>query len=102
MVKILTEENFKQTITEQLPVLVDFWAEWCGPCAMMSPIVEQLAQENDELVVAKLNVDEAPAIAAEYGISAIPTIILFKDGKPAATAVGVRSKDELLKMIRGN
>lgn len=102
MVKILTEENFKQTITEQLPVLVDFWAEWCGPCAMMSPIVEQLAQENDELVVAKLNVDEAPAIAAEYGISAIPTIILFKNGKPAATAVGVRSKDELLKMIRGN
>ena len=101
MVKILSEENFSQEVlNNSKTVLVDFWAEWCGPCKMMSPIVDEIAEENEEFTVGKVNVDECPNLAAHYRISAIPTIIVFKNGFPAATVVGFRPKDELLKIAK--
>lgn len=101
MVKTLSEENFSQEVlNNSKTVLVDFWAEWCGPCKMMSPIVDEIAEENEELTVGKVNVDECPNLAAHYRISAIPTIIVFKNGFPAATVVGFRPKDELLKIAK--
>ena len=101
MVKTLSEENFSQEVlNNSKTVLVDFWAEWCGPCKMMSPIVDEIAEENEEFTVGKVNVDECPNLAAHYRISAIPTIIVFKNGFPAATVVGFRPKDELLKIAK--
>ena len=101
MVKTLSEENFSQEVlNNNKTVLVDFWAEWCGPCKMMSPIVDEIAEENEEFTVGKVNVDECPNLAAHYRISAIPTIIVFKNGFPAATVVGFRPKDELLKIAK--
>lgn len=101
MVKTLSEENFSQEVlNNSKTVLVDFWADWCGPCKMMSPIVDEIAEENEEFTVGKVNVDECPNLAAHYRISAIPTIIVFKNGFPAATVVGFRPKDELLKIAK--
>lgn len=101
MVKTLSEENFSQEVlNNSKTVLVDFWAEWCGPCKMMSPIIDEIADENEEFTVGKVNVDECPNLAAHYRISAIPTIIVFKNGFPAATVVGFRPKDELLKIAK--
>ena len=101
MVKTLSEENFSQEVlNNSKTVLVDFWAEWCGPCKMMSPIVDEIAEENEEFTVGKVNVDECPNLAAHYRISAIPTIIVFKNGFPAATVVGFRPKVELLKIAK--
>ena len=93
----ITTENFEQEVLQcEKPVLVDFYADWCGPCKMMAPIVEGLAQGYDGKVkVGKLNIDDEMEIAQQYRVMSIPTFILFKDGKAVETSVGAMSKDEL-------
>jgi len=98
---ILNNENFKsEVIDSDKPVIVDFWAEWCGPCKKLGPIISQIADEkSDSVKVCKLNVDDEMAIAEKYGIQSIPTVILFKNGEPAETSVGLRSKDDLIALF---
>lgn len=95
----LTNANFDEIIAGEKPVLVDFWAEWCGPCRMMAPIIEEISESREDITVGKLNVDSEADIANRYEISAIPTVLLFKGGKVAATSIGYKSKDELLKAL---
>ena len=80
--------------------IVDFWAAWCGPCSMLSPVVEELAEEHPEISFGKVNVDEAPELAQRYQISAIPTLLLFRDGEPVDVSVGVKSKAELEAFLK--
>nr|WP_314268057.1 thioredoxin TrxA [uncultured Moellerella sp.] len=95
----ITDENFEEKVlksTDAKPILVDFWAEWCGPCKMIAPILEEVAEEyTGKLTIAKLNIDQNPATAPKYGIRGIPTLLLFKDGAVVATNVGALSKTQL-------
>lgn len=101
MVVEINNENFEQEVLKSnKTVLIDFYAEWCGPCQMLSPIVEQVAQENDNIKVVKVNVDENQSLAVEFGIKAIPTLIVIKEGKEANRAVGMLSKAELLELVK--
>ncbi len=97
----LTNETFDETINStEIPVVVDFWAEWCGPCKMIAPILDEIAEEKSGVInVAKLNVDEAADIAMRYQVMSIPTLIVFKDGEPAKRIVGAKGKEQLLKEI---
>ena len=99
---VLTNQNFESEVMQSdIPVLVDFWAVWCGPCKMLAPIVAEIAQEYEGKVkVGKVNVDDEPALAGRFGISSIPTLILFKNGQQAAVSVGVRPKEELVRMLQ--
>ena len=98
-VKELTVDNFKETIASGT-VLVDFWAPWCGPCKMQAPILEKVAEQiGDKAVIAKVNVDEAAPLAAEYGVRSIPTLILFKDGKKVQDFIGVQQEPALIEAL---
>ena len=97
MADVVTESTFEQEVLKsETPVLVDFWAEWCGPCHAVAPILEKIAEERaGELRLVKVNIDEEPEIAERYGIASIPTMVLFKNGEPAAAAIGAQPKGAL-------
>lgn len=97
----IEDANFNEVVLQaKIPVLVDFWAPWCGPCRMVAPVVDELAEEYEGRVgFGKVNVDESPKIASQYGIMSIPTLIIFKDGKPLSNIVGFRPKDDLKQSL---
>jgi len=99
-VKKLNHQNFEVEILKRDGVsLVDFYADWCGPCKMVSPIVDEIAQENNDIAVGKINVDESPELAAVYGVSSIPTLVAFKNGKECARIVGYKPKKDILAIL---
>ena len=96
----ITKENFeKEVLQAEKPVMVDFWATWCGPCRMLSPIVDQLAEERTDAVFGKVDVDEQRELAAQFGIMSIPTVVVFKGGKAVRQTVGAQPKAALEKML---
>lgn len=96
----ITKENFDEVVLKSdKKVLLDFWATWCGPCQMIAPFVEEVAQENEHIVVGKIDVDEERDLAIQFGITSIPTLIVMENGQPTAKALGFRQKAEILKLL---
>lgn len=99
-VRTFTETNFEtEVLKSEKPVLIDFWASWCGPCKMMAPVIDQVAEQTDRAVVGKVNVDEETALAEKYGIMSIPTLVLIKNGIVVEKVVGLQSKEVILDLI---
>ena len=96
----ITRENFEaEVINSDKPVLVDFWASWCGPCRMIAPSIEEIAEERADVKVAKINIDEQPELAARYNVLSIPTLLVFRSGEVTDSAVGARPKAQILSML---
>jgi thioredoxin 1 len=100
MADTITKSTFEQEVLESPgPVLVDFWAEWCGPCHAVAPVLDQIAEERSDLRLVKVNIDEEPELASRYGVMSIPTMILFESGEPKAAAIGAQPKAMLEKSL---
>jgi len=96
----ITKDNFESEVLQSsVPVLVDFWASWCGPCRMVSHLVDEIAEERDDIKVCKINVDEQPELAAAYQVMSIPTLMVFKDGQVVSQSTGAKPKAQILKML---
>ena len=96
----INKNNFQnEVLNSEMPVLLDFWAPWCGPCRMVSPIVDEIAAERGDIKVGKINVDEQPELAGRFGVMSIPTLVVMKDGKIIHQAVGARPKAQILAML---
>ncbi|MBR0480976.1 MAG: thioredoxin [Firmicutes bacterium] len=96
----LTKVNFQEEVLKaKKPVLVDFWATWCGPCKMQAPVLEELAAERSDVIIGKVNVDDEPELANAFQVNSIPTLILFNNGEAVRAAIGYRTKDQLIEMI---
>lgn len=100
---VITSENFDRTVMQsEKTVLIDFWAGWCGPCRMLAPIIDEVAEEYaDTVTVGKINVDEQPQLAASFGVESIPTLIAFKNGVPLGALVGLQAKESVIDLITG-
>ena len=101
MITNITKENFEaEVLKSEKPVLVDFWAAWCGPCKMIGPVIEEIANEHPEIKVCKINVDEEGELSIKYGVMSIPTLMIFKNGEVAQTAIGDRPKEEIEELLK--
>ena len=100
-VTVITKDNFaKEVLESEKPVLLDFWASWCGPCRMVSPIIDEIAEEHPEIKVGKVNVDEENELAAKFGVMSIPSIFVVKDGKIVNQSVGASPKNKILELLK--
>ena len=101
MTTVVTEQSFEEEVLQsEKPVIVDFWAEWCGPCHAVAPVLDRIVDErNGDLKLVKVNIDEQPALSQRYGVQSIPTMILFKDGEPAGAAIGAQPKPALERAL---
>jgi len=96
----ITKDNYEQEVAlSQKPVLLDFWASWCMPCRMVSPIIDEIAEEREDIKVCKINVDDEPALASQFGIMSIPTLVVMKDGKIVNKSMGARPKQQILELL---
>lgn len=97
----VNKNNFDSVKTSNKPVLLDFYADWCGPCSMVSPLVDEIAEENPQYLVCKINVDQEPELAGTFGVASIPTLVVMKDGKIVSQSAGAKPKSQILAMLEG-
>ncbi len=97
---IITDENFEEEVlNSEKPVLLDFWATWCGPCMMLAPVIEEIAKERTDIKVGKINVDEQQSLAVQFGIESIPTLVVFKGGKITNASLGYQTKEQVISLL---